>query len=558
MYITPAATDFDTLLSKGNVKYRVPLYQRGYSWRVSDEVQEFWEDVTENIGEEYFFGSMVINNRNRNRPEIIDGQQRMATVLIFLAAIRDFWSKADNDSARWLHDKYIEDRGIRKRSYYKMELNFSDRDFFRNCILKRPEGRETPKKKARLRTTHKRILEAYNFFVERLTAKIKDEDSNWNYVEKILEQVIHNLKIILISVGTTEDGYTIFETLNDRGLDLSAADLFKNHIFMKAKVGRYDPKRIPVIVNDWDDLAENLDKTDITGFLRHYWLSKIELVRKDDLYKKFKTYIAKKDVNDFVSDLKIYSEYYGAFEDPARENDSNIRDVLYGLNTLKAKGCYPLLLSARAVLDSDEVFAELAKLIEILTFRYSTICNKQANLLERVYHTTAKTLFNSKGKKIKTIIGELKKLIPDNDEFSTNFFRKTMVGIKPQVAYMLRKIEGMENRETTPLGTKSVHIEHIMPQTLTAEWESYLGADLDFYEIDLNRFGNLTLLGNKLGSAASNKPFLGKRDNYYNNSNIAITNKLTKFGKWGREQIEERQRYYLKLALKIWDPEKIK
>ncbi len=550
------------ILGLAGTQYRVPYYQRGYSWEL-EHVDELIDDIDAALGTSYFLGSIVLTNENRMQPEVIDGQQRVATLMMLLCAIRDRYKAiGHSDDAYLIHTTYVQQKTIGKEPFYKLVLGEADADFFRDYVLRKlddPERKgitEYKKSFKGLRESNKRIWRAWLRINEHLDERLKqlsDLAASIDFLGKLSEQIVQDLSLIRIGVGTASQAFVIFETLNDRGLSLSAADLLKNHLFAKASKQATIEESVQQLSRRWEDVVETLSNVDITTFLRHFWLSKIKLVRTDELFDQFKEYLESRRPMQLVEELEEYAGYYATFVDPRKEDDADIRRTLDGLRTLRATLCYSLLLSARKVLDNVG-FLRVARVAEVITFRYSTICNKTARDLERLYHEAGKILFEGGGRNLEDVIRLLKAIIPGDAEFRAVFMGRTMTRMREQTGYLLRRVEEhFGTKEKVALDSGKVWLEHIMPQTLSEAWKSYLGSDAEKHEEYLHRLGNITLLGRKLDIQASNRPFVDKKVAYYDKSEFRITRELVAIDRWDCTAIDKRQEQLAELACHVWD-----
>jgi hypothetical protein len=552
-------------LGKAETQHVVPPFQRGFAWE-SQQVEELWTDLQESEGESYFLGSVVVNTEEAERPQIIDGQQRLAMLTVLLCAIRDkYWEVGEEGRARALQSNYIENTGIPAESYYKLRLSDADDQFFRQYVLQYPceekPGRAEYRKNARtLPPSNRRIWRTYEYLSSEVGERISEFSQTGDrlaQLDALQKRLVQSLTFIRITVGSGGQAFTVFETLNDRGLSLSAADLLKNHLFAKAAVAYTDESVLTQLSHRWDGILETLRDAEVTTFLRHYWLSKFRVVRTDELFDEFRRLLKGRDPLSFVEELSEYADHYAVFLNPEQEPDLGVRAVLEGLRTLRATQCYCLLLSARRVVDA-ETFLRFARLAEVTTVRHSTICDRSARDLERVYHEAAKKLFDARGQNAEEAIANVRSIMPGDDEFRAAFLEKTAQRIREPAKYLLRRIEEhLGTGEKRPVEGKQVHLEHVMPQTLSDAWREALGAGVDQYNEYVNRLGNLTLLGHKLNVACSNRPFLEKRDEYYCCSEFKITQELRACTNWGIAEIDRRQQWLADLAYEVWNPARI-
>lgn len=394
---------------------------------------------------------------------------------------------------------------------------------------------------------NKRMIENTERLAGYLTQLLAASDNPLQALEQIERKIMTGLEFVVIDVPDIANAFIIFETLNDRGLALSAGDLLKNHLLAAAAKTN---ESVEALAEDWDKIIDNLEGGDITRFLRHYLLTQHAQVQKDDVFAFFKKEVGSRGVKQLIKDLKQMSRFYGQFIKPELVEDKAVREVYQNLNTLRASMCYSALLSASAVL-SNEALRGFARLCEVLTFRYSTICSKDSKELEKFYHQSAKVLASQGAAGLVEASKLLEAASPSSEEFVLAFRNQSM-GRQYIVNYIFRGIENhLSPEEKTLQNTQGVHIEHIMPQTLSPAWRDTLGEDADQHALYINRWGNLTLLGGKLNIGASNLPFANKVE-IYQQSKIALARELANQESWGLEQIDERQEKLAAIAEGIW------
>src|SRR6266571_2328933 len=208
--------------------WKVPKYQRAYKWE-KKQVTELFEDIDNAIQDgqtEYFVGSIVVRRIADETPEIVDGQQRLATVSILIAAIRDYFilNQDDDEGAEIIQSKYLFTKDLGTRTVLaKLHLSAIDHEFFRKRILEPPS--EVRNSLAPTHESHERLIEAQVIAREhvlRIVENVKDPQRKLNDRLRFVDE---GTKVILVQVPDDQNAFTIFETLNDRGLTLAITDL---------------------------------------------------------------------------------------------------------------------------------------------------------------------------------------------------------------------------------------------------------------------------------------------------------------------------------------------
>lgn len=548
------------LLATDEQQFRIPPYQRPYSW-TTDQVDDLWGDLVDSLGSGHFIGSIVVAAEDENRPQVIDGQQRLTTLMLLMSVLRDqFHQLGMAQNVQRLDKRFTSDDMAEGDAYFKFRTGNANWEIFRDFVLRRPLDTERkpmtsvdsldPEVRARnqpLIDNHRRLRDRLNIDLESLAT---DELRRQRLVT-LEKALLEGVELVYIQVNDLGDAFLLFETLNDRGLQLSAADLLKSHVLgeIARRAGEED---VDTAALQWDGMLQDLGSdVDVSRFLRHYLLTSAPKVKKDDIFGLFKKRVAEHGPQTVLADLRIAAKSYGQFEHPDRLGDSAAARVLTDLKRLRAVTCYIALLPARRYLSEDD-FVDYARLAEVLTYRYSSIVGLGTNELERQYHLAAKTLVDSKGAELAASRKILVEAMPDSEQFRVAFERASM-GRQYLLKYTLQKIEqslSPQHEKMIDVSTL-VHIEHIMPQTLSEDWTHQLGKAAEQHASYVNRWGNLTLLRAALNGGASNKTFANKKP-YYQDSQVRLTRKLNSHSTWGVSQIDERQRWLAEIADTLW------
>jgi len=548
------------LLAGTNI-YIVPPNQRDYSWG-KEHFEDLWTDLIGAIQEDnYFFGSMILQNTPDPKKKIIlDGQQRLATATVLFAVIRDgFNILKDPDNAKDIQKHYILDK-IFKKEVRKLTLNLINKDFFYYCIQKDPNDKDAQnfkdyEKKNKLSKANKSLRNAYYFFKDKIEDEFKNKsgEERISFLTRLCTTLTDKFIIIKIQVGSEEEAYMIFETINERGLELSVADLFKNYLVRKAPEKDKDD-----VVRIWKDLLISLDDK-IRPFLRHYWLSKIQLTTERQLFSKLKQYIetGKNSAKNFVKDLKEEATVYSELLNPDVQywEDKQVFDLLKDFNVLNIKQCLPVLMSGRDKFNNKN-FKKLLKLITNFSFRYSTICNLHNNILERKYSDISEKIRNSKIKTTDEVKDLLLDIYPDDNQFYDSFKMKELDN-SSIARYILKKIDLAcgSYKDTEKIDYETLSLEHILPKSPQDDWIKYFkeqGIKKKDLKQLIHRIGNKTLLDVNMNTEAANSYFAEKSDKYYKRSRLKINENLKTITQWNRKAIEDRQAELGKVAKTIW------
>lgn len=550
-------------LFKTDALYEIPKYQRNYSWR-KEEIDDFWEDlIDEKNSESNFLGVMVFNKKNEDKFEIIDGQQRLLTITIFFAVIRDLFFKLNEEIIADRIQNYIsfqDDDGEPKG--FRVLPSRNIKKFFENFI----QNGKSSKIEA-VNDSEKLVRKNYNY----LKKTIEDYFSERTHKNKIiflknLRDKLLNSQVVEIIVQDYDDAYSFFESLNGRGLALSTSDLLKNLLFRKISEDANNFSE-DYLENQWNIVDDNIGAERINNFIRIYWHSKYGKVADNKLYSAIKN--EKKTAKDYkglVSELVANSEYYKKIIQPEREtwkitDSENVQKHIKNIKYFGVKQPYSFILSLirkMELKDFDKDFKikefwEVFLWMENFTFAFN-LSDKRPSILEGIYSQYAQKIDKAKNKsEFKSVLQSFKERIceefPGEDDFKKNFMNLSYKDNK--IGYMKFILSKINYKMENELGIKgSVNIEHILPQNPDKCW------GLEIKEINnyVNNIGNLTLLGKEYNKKASNKCLKEKKE-MYEKSELKITKELLKEllkndYLWNESLIKERAR---KLADIAWE-----
>ncbi len=531
-------------------KLTVPLYQRSYAWEDS-HVNDLYDDLLtsiRNAEDEYFIGSIVISSGNE-RDEVVDGQQRLATISIFLAAIRDYFQSQD-DQARVDHiqGQYLSSTDRRSlEEVPNLRLNNNDNNYFYNRIILNPsQDIETT------RASHDRLLSAFKLAKKKISAYISTSNNPTDSLLDLCEFIDEHLKVILVKVPNHANAFTIFETLNDRGLELAISDLLKNFLLGQAE------NRLTEVQENWTkmySLLENTENEDlVVTFLRQYWSSIYGLTRERDLYKNIKGKITSKQrAIDFSSNLEEAARVYVALIDTSNSFWSDYSDSaknhMATLNLFRMTQMRPLLLSIISKFNSNEVEKSLKFLVSV-SVRFLIYGGLGGGALEQQFSERAKEVSSGEISTTSQLKEKLSR-VPTDTQFKEAF--ETAAVSKQYLArYYLMTLEKAKNGEENPelipnADTSAVNLEHVLPKSPDDTWD----IDQDTHRAYVKRLGNLAIMSTKLNSEIGNSSFESKKD-FYEKSSFALTITLADYDEWSTETINERQKELAELAIKTW------
>ena len=528
-------------IGNGKKTFNIPVYQRNYDWK-EEQCQKLFEDIQNIVKSDYeiehFLGTVVFvsskSEMNFNEYILIDGQQRITSIMLLLKVLHEKIANEDYKEEIWeeyLINKRVPEENLRIR----LKPVESDGMPYKKLIEKNDVSSDG------------NLCKNYKLF-EKLI-----EESNYSAEEiyKSLDKI--ELVYIQLEKGKkSENPQMIFESLNSTGLSLTQGDLIRNYLLMNHE---YEKQKM-LYKNFWLEIEKKITNEKISDFVRDYLTMKNGIIsNKDKVYDDFKKYIKQNDENmdeeGILEELKNYSEYYRWFLKGNSPNDK-INQKLEEFRYLRNTTVYPLILStfedtySYKNITEEELLDVLGLLISYI-FRRS-VCGYTTNSLNKVFASIV-ILLKSKDiyKQIEKSL--MSKSFPGDEEFRAefikcNFYKKGTEFCK----YTLRSLEIFENKEQTDM--ENITIEHIMPQTLNSEWRIELGSKFEQIHSEyINTIGNLTLTG--YNPELSNKNFeLKKR--YYEESNIKMSREIANYDKWKDVEIRDRAEQLFEKAKRIW------
>ncbi len=541
----------------------VPPNQRDYAWK-EKHVEDLYSDLSQAIAKnapEYFLGSIVVIKSEDNRFMVVDGQQRLATSLILLAAIRDFFNEADPDRGLKFEREYVLASPYKSKELMP-HLYLNDRDheyFFQRVLLPRSDERRTKREKEKpTKQSHQRIGAAAKIAerqVKGIIAQHTKQPLRIEALEKWVDFLETSARVIWVTVPDESSAYVIFETMNDRGLELSATDLIKNYLF-----GRAGQLRVEQVKQNWFSMTGALETVEeeevVRTFVRQYWVSRHGVIRSQELFDALK-YKVRTDAEAAAlsSEMCGVAPNYVALLSPTHPfwNDygDEAKRAIETLNILDVKQTRPLLLAAGENFSVKEMIALLTKMVS-WAVRLLVSGRQGSGALETLYGTAAAEITDGKIKSADDVFQKMALEIPTDPQFEAAFAIAT-VGKSRLARYYLRAMERKRMNDEQPYFVPNdelvINLEHIMPENLSDDWKHI---SEDVHENYVSRLGNLVNLkagfNSKLGNQgyAAKKPFLSQA------GAPELTRMAAEYANWGKDEIEDRQKKLAQIAKETW------
>ncbi len=560
--IDTGAINVGTILRDGK-RYSVPEFQRDFSWE-AEQVDQLWDDflaAIRNQRDDYFLGSFVINDKDQSNYKIIDGQQRLTTTSILVCVLRDHASRlGEEDTAKQISTDFLGKFDYQSKSTIpKLTLNTNNRDFYDENIINQSDiqrirrqvnSRSIPK-------TNRLLASCYCSLYDKVGETLDGGQSLGDLVTAITGAIDDTFQVIRIAVKDDHDAYLLFETLNDRGLALSVADLLKNYLFSKSG------NKLQRTQDNWRSMVEYLGAIELKRFLRHYWLSEYDVVREKYLYRRIADkFESQTQVVQLSRRLRDSSEYYSALHDPEHvtwdlfegSERSRIKANIDQLVTFNVNQYNPLLLSV--IEARPEIFGGVSSMVVAFAYRYSIIMGQGTGNIEKVFASAAQFVRKNPSCSAKDVFDQIKSLYPSDADFRTSFARK-QITVSKLARYTLKKlndhIEGNTGIEAVS-DPNSLNLEHILPQKFVpAEWSEFLDDPEAEIEEYMHRIGNMTLLPSGVNRKLANKSFAEKVEGqYFLESPLKINDTVAEHEVWSTSSIDARQAKLARIAQAVW------
>lgn len=533
-------------LGSGKRTFNIPVYQRNYDWK-DEHCERLFKDIEKialsDFKMDHFLGTVVyvvsVVQPTFVEFVLIDGQQRITSITLLLKALYDVIE--DEDLKADIYESYIINKRAPEPLRIKLKPIESDMSAYENILNDENCGGET---------------NIYNNYMLFKSLIIDSSVSPEN-----LYTALNNIELVYIQLEKdrkSENPQMIFESLNSTGLSLTQADLIRNFLLMNHS---YE-LQTKLYKTYWLKIEKLVSNSKISDFVRDYLTMKTyKISTKDKVYENFKEFsIDPKnnfDEQGLLEDLLVFAKYYSCFLYFNADN-KDINYCLEQFQQLKSTTVYPVLLY---IFEDCYVFNKITEneLVELMNILISyifrrQICGYPTNALNKIFATLINEIEESNEKKytdkILSILTQKSSsgTFPKNKEFEIEFIQKDLYKSKID-KYTLSLLENYLAKEKIFVSS-DITIEHIMPQTLTPQWQIELGKKYEeIHSQFLHTIGNLTISG--YNSELSNKSFTDKKK-IYKDSNISICRNISNYESWNDESIKKRAKALFDIALKIW------
>lgn len=558
--LNTSTSTFLELIGNGRT-YRVPPYQRDYSW-TEEQWEDLWTDLVELADrpeETHYMGALVVESQSDREFAVIDGQQRIATLSLLALAVIGYLQvladggtepDANRERAAALRAKFIGEKDPASLvEASKLALNATDNAFYQDYLVQL----RSPLNPRGLPKSNRLLWECFSYFRRQVEAWLGSPADGTRLARLVSEAAGRQLMFIRIVVDDELNAYTVFETLNARGLELSATDLLKNYLFSRLRTAA----DLEALQRRWTSLMATVHQERFPEFLRYHLQCQLPRVRSQRLFK-----LVRETVRDgagvfaLLDALERRAEIFAALFDPQhaywierRDSASHVRD----LNVLRVRQMTPLVFAAWETLGEAD-FARLLKLLVVVLFRYSAVSGLNTNSLELVFHIAAKGLLDGRIRDPADVFQVLRQIYVDDVRFEQDFARLApdISGQgKKLVRYMLAHLEADSSGRPCDPDTDPGTVEHVLPENPSAAWEAEFPRET--WERSVNRVGNLTWLEPALNRRIGNADFATKCEAYRSSAN-SLSRQLpdTVGDAWTPARLDARQALMARRAVHLW------
>jgi uncharacterized protein with ParB-like and HNH nuclease domain len=567
----------------GQTRITVPDYQRNYAWK-SEQIDAFMSDLyalANDPTDEHFFGPVVVLDAGNNELSLIDGQQRITTTVIVLCLLRDILNSFEDGVVTIggnpinLSTQYIAQ--LLKLSDFvtnRYSANYQIKQIFKDYILADPDSdfRKELKRNGQGMSDHEKsvtreLRASYHRVKASLEKWLLDNAGNEAAMkEQILELLLamrERFVVLEIKMYSEDDAYILFETLNERGLRLTASDLLKSFTLRKAKED--NSPNIENVLDTWDSTVSKLGDFPFTKFLRHYLLSKQKnKVQAKKIFGLFTEIVDGYGNNGAVKNLKEIEQAAGIYNSllNASFGDSVIDKAVERLNVFSDTHRVFLLrvMGTDAPIESKR---RAVKATEVVAFRW-VLTGGNAQILENAYQTAANLIDSND---LTTLDAGTNKLL---ENLVSDTSVRSSITDNPSKAelrqYVLNRINYAVSNVSLPFNAQQIHVEHLAPQNPhpDSNWFDRVAPRVSddpntpTYEDYVSRWGNLSLLEFEINQSIQNGEWdlklAGQPHNTYqglNDTNIQITKDVCHVQEWTGTAIDARTAWIADVVVAI-------
>ncbi len=540
--------------------FRIPLYQRPYAW-TTEQAGELLDDLISFIGSDsrlgiddlspYFLGSIVlIKGESQPDAEVVDGQQRLTTLTILLAALRQTITTPEyaGGMTDYLYQEGKPLEGTANR--YRLSLRERDADFFRTNI--QDAGRIFNLRKlnpGQLSDSQRNIRANAILFLDKLSTLQEDQRV------RLAQFIVKNCLLVVVSTPDLDSAYRIFSILNDRGLDLSHSDILKSEV-----IGRIPPQEQEEFNDKWEDAEEELGRDSFSDLFAHTRMIFRKAKAKETILKEFREFVVKQvgNARDLINDVLIpFADAFATIQKANYESTAGaeqVNQMLKWLGRIDNTDWIPpaIMYFARNKSDSRVLYRFLTDLERLAAFlmvcRYGI--NERIERYGKVIDVIEKDAdLYADGSPLQLSEAECRLFVK---ELNGDIYRQ----VPKRRLYILLRLDSALSDGSATYDHGIISIEHVLPQNPHADskWYEWF-PDQDLRDRWVHRLGNLLLLNHKKNSSASNYEFEKKKKSYFMKGGVSpfpLTTQAVSETGWTVAVLERRQKELLDKLKQTW------
>lgn len=546
--------------------FKIPYYQRPYAW-TTEEARELLEDLLGSMDStgtsheelnQYFLGSIVLIKEDDPYSHVVDGQQRLATITILLSVLRDICN-----NEKYLDDlnDYIIQKGkvsLKLKDTYRLTLSERDREFFQKYIQTSGNIEQLIRLTKTDKDSQKNIRDNAKLFYNMLKGNAKEglNGKTEEERERLIDFIAAQCYMVVVSTPDSDSAYRIFSILNDRGLNLSHADILKSEIIGKLKDDLHED-----CAKLWETTEDKLGREAFIDLFSHIRMIKRRMKLRRDILNEFREYVIKpiNDPRKIIDEIVEYGDIYEDIRKPAYESDFGAEAVnakLRWLNQIDNADWIPPAIQYMKLHNDDP--RELNHFLSNLERLAAGLMILRADVNERIrrYGRILEAIENKENLYDETTPSDpeqaLLQLTPDErksiiDKLNGDLYLESQFRL-----YVLLRLDNALSAGGVQHDRTIITIEHVLPQKpKQGQWTCFPDP-----ESCVHKLGNLVLLTRKKNPEASNYEFDEKKERYFCGksgvTSFDLTTQVLKEKSWTPEVVKRRQGELLNKLKEIW------
>lgn len=541
-------------------QFVIPVYQRNYTWIADKEVKQYLNDLENVLKGSYknhFMGIIIYLEKaidfSSREYSVIDGQQRLTTTFLILYSVKQLLIK-NNDRIRveQLEGQYLTNPYHSGKIKYKLKPLVSDDDVYR-CIVEDRMNDIVDK--------NSNVLKNYQYICNYLNNLLL-----YGYDANDILMALDKLYVVCVPISEEDNAQKIFESINATGVKLTAADLIRNYLLMDLKSDIQED----YYAKYWKKLEENVsqDSKMLELFFRLYLAIKTyALIPKTYVYREFVKWINEQciDIKTLFEDLLEYAKiFHILMYEQISKIDKHLKDSIIDFRKINSDIPMSIIMEFYCLYRKQEIdvikLNELIASVNTYMIRRS-ICDMNSQNISKLFPSVLKKVLD----KCNGDYGEIVKIFNQEmvgnnaatsgsymptDKQMMEFLYRANVYKRPALRIVLDRLELHKN--PAPVDLSALSVEHLMPQTATEEWLEELDTDMETYQENLHRLGNLTLATKPDNSRMSNLKWEYKNEVLKGTSHLTLNMEILPVEKWNLDKIDERTKVLIERICHIY------